>query len=862
MHPSVTCPTLSRASAIILIALSLPAVLSAQSAPRTPSTAPAHFRFGPDPPVSNQPLPLVAPVFLQTDQIDSSITVVNSIIYAVNGTVTLRDQQGHVIGQQTLSFPAHSSTPVAMKTLLAAGGSGTHSGSVTLEQDPAMKGPALLAQLSMTLHAGSQPSFLEEELGMPTAHGSAVLQGVASQTKNLPLIAITSVSDAAQTIHASCAGENTSSSAIELPAFGTAVVQACSWQSLGDNSLNLSSSLLSSGGAIPADHAITLKTDSVPGAFYAFGFALNAGLDQPQLQPLDFYDPGLLPSTSTVYVGVPVGANSVLNSVLSAPVLTLANFSGQSRQTTVTWSDSSSGSPKVQPIATLTLPPFSTKTTTLSSATGSGLLNTFTISSDGSPGDVQAHLFTRVGTSEQRTELLAKDARDDHNGGDHPWSIANGDVSTLLLYNPTSQTQTFQVRLSGSGSSWLQVYHLVGYETRSLSLNDIVGKGTADHKGHKLPTSLTTGDVQWFTDFGGTGLGRLLVSNNSKSQARNFSCNNYTNMCLAEFTPDEFDSVALGNTVTLAETLPQYCGEPCPTCCANNGAMTGGGGSYTTTWSGGNSSYTNQVGSNYYSISLKGIAVGSFYVNAVVEAGSCQSSPMNGGGNVTPSISYSNLKDLALAAAGAQGGITSNQVTATGQPSGGTYSWSSNNSNVSLSNTTSATVTMTAAAAGTSTVTVTYTQNSQSVSASMTVNVFQPSSVSILSDTGSTASHVCYAGTSNQYYGPARSVQYQIQATNQSGNTVPVSAAVTMAESFTPVAGPPPSCGSAPSPTSFPTQQTFTDNFNYCSSSCLPVANNTPKGSCTLALQHVWTANGFPVFNHTLTYTCTSVTPQ
>lgn len=167
-------------------------------------------------------MPQVAPVFLQTDQIDSSITVVNSTTAPANGTLTLRDQQGHVIGTSKVTFAAHSSTPVAIRSLVAEAHSQAHSGSVTLEEDPVTKRAALVAQLSMTLHKGSQSSYLEEEFGMPTMHGSTVLQGVASQTRNLPLIAITSISDAPQTIHASCVGEERASTNIELPSFGIA----------------------------------------------------------------------------------------------------------------------------------------------------------------------------------------------------------------------------------------------------------------------------------------------------------------------------------------------------------------------------------------------------------------------------------------------------------------------------------------------------------------------------------------------------------------------------------------------------------------------------------------------------------------
>ena len=453
--------------ALSLFAALTPCITIAQSFPTHPkqytTTVPAHSIYGTPPAEENMgPMPLVAPVFLQTDQIESSITVVNSIIWAAKGTITLRDQQGNIVAKATPTFPAHSSTVLSIKQLLTGVGSFAHSGSVTLEQDPQIKGPALLAQLSMTMHVGSQATYLEEEFGMPTPHGSAEVRGLASETKNLPLIAITSVSEAPQTIRATCIGESPTDpgAAIELPAYGTAVVHACAWDALKDDTLGLSSALQHASSSASQNYAVSLKTDSVPGAFYAFGFALNGDVAQAQLQPFDFYDPGLLPSTKTVYVGVPFGFEAHLLNASFSPTLILANFSVQPRTTIVTVDDSSSGTPKSHQLAQVVVPALSTRTLHIPADSGSGLNNSFTIVSDGQPGDIQAHLFSNRNTAEDRLELLAKDARDDHNGGDHPWSVENGDTSTLLLYNPTTVSQEFQVRISGNKASWVQLYTL------------------------------------------------------------------------------------------------------------------------------------------------------------------------------------------------------------------------------------------------------------------------------------------------------------------------------------------------------------------------------------------------------------------
>ena len=640
MRPSVGL-ALSCSVAVLTTSLALSQSLSKHPRQQT-TTVGAHSIYGTPPAEQDMmPMPLVAPVFLQTDQIDSSITVVNSIIWSVQGTVTLRDQGGNIIGKATPTFAAHSSTVVSLKKLLADAGSLAHSGSVILEQDPQVKGPALLAQLSMTMHVGSQATYLEEEFGMPTMHGSAELRGVASETKNLPLIAITSVSEASQTIHAACIGESPADPgiAIELPAFGTAVVHACAWDTLKDDSLGLSSALQHAPGQPSQNHAVSLKTDSVPGAFYAFGFALNGSIAQAQLQPLDFYDPGLLPSTKTVYVGVPFGPESRVLKQSFSPTLTLANFSTQPRSTTVTVADSSSGTPKTHQLAQVSLPALSTRTVPIPAQSGSGLLNTFTIASDGQPGDVQAHLFSNRDSAEDRLELLSKDASDAHNGGDHPWSTENGNTSTLLLYNPTPTSQEFQVTISGNNASWVELYTLKPSETKDVSINDIISQQLLDLKQNKLPKDLLNGEVQWSTQFGSSGLGRLLVANQQASLKRSFSCPTYSNMCGAslgptsyvDFPDDGFGTISAIQVVQCTEYGPNQCGQTSPI---------GAGYSFSTVWQNANNNSTSMSSSTNSSLTLKGIRLGSFSISAYAVEGSCQSPPFGGGGAVVPNITF------------------------------------------------------------------------------------------------------------------------------------------------------------------------------------------------------------------------------
>lgn len=101
-------------------------------------------------------------------------------------------------------------------------------------------------------------------------------------------------------------------------------------------------------------------------------------------------------------------------------------------------------------------------------------------------------------------------------------------------------------------------------------------------------------------------------------------------------------------------------------------------------------------------------------------------------------VSISGPANVPLRASGSSGPNSIN-LTATGTPSGGSYSWSSTSSRVTLSNTTSATVTVTSASASSAVgdvpVTVTYTYNGKSSNATQNVTVRKPTSLYVESDT-------------------------------------------------------------------------------------------------------------------------------
>jgi hypothetical protein len=155
--------------------------------------------------------------------------------------------------------------------------------------------------------------------------------------------------------------------------------------------------------------------------------------------------------------------------------------------------------------------------------------------------------------------------------------------------------------------------------------------------------------------------------------------------------------------------------------------------------------------------------------------------------------------------------------------------------------------------------------NNGQISNSETFNVQVPSSLSVVSDTGSTQNFDCR--TFNlAYNGVQRQILYQVfDATPQPILT----AGMTVAESFTPISNSCAGVSNVPNATSGLTDGSGTfpapDELAICSSSCLPAdASGNPTGSCSLSVLQTWTANGFTVRKNQITYQCGSitVTPQ
>ena len=228
------------------------------------------------------------------------------------------------------------------------------------------------------------------------------------------------------------------------------------------------------------------------------------------------------------------------------------------------------------------------------------------------------------------------------------------------------------------------------------------------------------------------------------------------------------------------------------------------------------------------------------------------------GTKVQPTVTISGSTALAMLNSGATGGGNTTTLTATGNPSGGTYSWSavSGQGNISMSNTGSQSVTIQAAAVGSYTVQVKYTVNNQPGTATTVGKVQQPGSLGVVSN--DVQAFVC-TNASPSYTTEERLIQYQVLDT--SSPPVPVQALNMRATETLNLTSNP--CGEpAPNPTVnettgingyFPAP----DQLAFCSPKCLPVnSSGVPTGTCTATIAQTWTVNGYSVKSDTVSDTC------
>ncbi len=608
--------------------------LGAQDQPKMPPpTKP------PDPNETHMTMPLFAPFFIEDAEHASTLTMVNELKLPVHATVMVRSMDGSAIGQKVVTFAPHSQQAVPIKDILNTGGLLQAMGSVEVMPDPSeVQSMAIGAQLSIVGTAQSPPAYFEEELLMPDPMMPAGYRAVAPSAAGSPLIALLNTSNAPQTLAVTCleTGNGTRRS-YHLAASQVIIAPACREGNLPDVAAAMEE-LESAGDSDAFGHpvAIDVSNSTGKGTFAVWGIAPTSSAGAHATISLNFSNSAGMNSPSMIFAGVPVGITDLLNSEKFATDLAVANFGLKPATVTVSFSTISAGSPEAKTVATLNLPPGSVQPVQLPDLAGDpGLRNSFTITSNSQPGAVIANLISRGQRMYPAVQLIGKDAQDIDNGGGHPWSIANGNESTLLLFNHAAKPIVFNVNIAAEGTMWHQEYKLAPNETRALDVRTIVAKQAPDLHGKKLPVNATAGDASWFTADSGNGTGRLLVSNSQIGLARNFSCGQNLVLCGAylDVASAIFGVTELG---VLGSIEPSICTAWDPNSCYGQQYGSGGGG-YSYAWQSMNTSIAPISGSNANpSASFYGNSPGIASANGSIYNNTCNMS--SGGQNTVVNV--------------------------------------------------------------------------------------------------------------------------------------------------------------------------------------------------------------------------------
>lgn len=636
------------AVAVSVVLLTLCTVAQTSGNPPTTTTFyPAKPLPGVVPPTQTMAMPAIGPLFIQTDQISSSLMLVNNAAVKAGATVSITDLDGRQIAQQHLILDPGSQQNISLSTLLANATEPATMGSISVLEDEGLQGDAVNAQLLITDYRNPTPGYIDEELAMPSMEGSTVLRGVTDSSEGPPLLAISNLENQQQTVTVRCLvqGSTETHAQVVIPALATSLTTACSNQP-AQNVDSYLQSLPHPGHT--AVWGVELTGNGAAGTLAAFAFAPHKRKNDIVFSAVPFQDPQLQRSSTTIYAGVPAGVQSLPLDGTFVPHISVANFSTNTASITIMTSDSqdrplSNGKPAKD------LPPQS-HTVTLSLKAGEstelvldsarsqvGLLHSIKVESDQAPGLVESKVVSRGDRNLYQVELLGKDAKGMENAGGHPWTTQGDNQASLLLFNPGTIATTFVVHIAAGAQGWEKKYVLAPLETRKLSINQIVLDQVPDDAGRVLKPDSNLGVVFWSTVDPGRGTGRLMVSSQAAVSARNFSCG-YTYVVCGLYISVFYDGfIPLDEYAEYASLTPEYCLAWGYGACSNlTQTSSSGGVSYN--WSLGNYNIVNfNSPSDQYSQStnLKGVGIGATTSFASATENGCSAS---GGGSPGPSV--------------------------------------------------------------------------------------------------------------------------------------------------------------------------------------------------------------------------------
>lgn len=531
-------------------------------------SSPAYYRGEPKTNIAPMRLqPSVFPLFIEDDEFASLITLVNSSGVSSSALLTIRDPQGKAHTPMSIRLTGHAKAEIKVADLLRKLGITIRTGSILVTQGPELKRPSILSQLTLTQTNAVPIALTEEELVMPMDMDSQDLNSISESATDAQLIAVTSLSSEPQHISVQCyKPKGVTTKTATLASGGTALLYPCSKDSsqIEGSSLLRTSETKESAG-------IAIHTDGPNGGFAAYGITRHFS---PQtkgslLGSLQFIDPTSLESSALVFTGVSAGYSLTPGAHPYSAAVAVANFSTQQNHITIAFHKTDNNGSVSSTTKDIKLAPESSTQVSLGQlGLKAGEIGSLVVSSDQSPGDTMAKIVSSSDKAPNQLEQLAKDSLSHRNGGAHPWTVQDSSRSDLVLFNHFSRAMPFSVLITTEeGVQWNQHLMLAAFETKNISINDLIRNKTPDIHGRVIPEATVSGTAIWRTEGSGIGSGHVLVRNDNNSTGENFSCEQTFVVCGASVQADK-STLALGDTGTIYAietfcveyTLQGYCG--------------------------------------------------------------------------------------------------------------------------------------------------------------------------------------------------------------------------------------------------------------------------------------------------------------
>lgn len=354
------------------------------------------------------------------------------------------------------------------------------------------------------------------------------------------------------------------------------------------------------------------------------------------------------------------------------------------------------------------------------------------------------------------------------------WSVADGFDTMFSLWNPQPEAEDVLVTFyyaDGSGKYQLPV-HLAGEASTMIDMEMLIMSQQPDADGHVIPSTVRLGSATFASAKGKTQPLTLNISVGTFNVETATCCTNKVNCC----GWSNFTTGPPNGTCPVGDTMQ---------CSAQATNCDGTTQTFSATWSSSNTAIATINSSGVMTgVSPGSVTISATFPSLVLFTGTLcppQTCPMHAQSassneNITPTVSISGPSAVPLCSGCPTNGVNAIQLSASGNPSGGTFSWSTTSGNITLSNSSSATVTVTSAAASTSEadtpVKVTYTYNSQSGITTQYITIQKPTYLVIYGPDSTTAEAACTTSGGLAGCGVTRTFTYRVFDQIGGGNPI------------------------------------------------------------------------------------------